>query len=435
MEDYIKQMQEYLNKNSSKNDDNINIIQNFDENANSHEEPNLNMDKDQLFEQFQQILNNKMPSNFGEEDKQKEDVKEKKPQNYDDMPLPALKNKKNNLEEKNGTSNKNIDDIPIKGNSNLNFNELLEKELSKEQNEGNYNNNISTKPKFKYIPKKKVDLVSAPTNTKKYKYYSDNFKPKTRGKSVNITKKMNINKNNDILEKEDNMDNNSDDFDKYNNKNNNQAKKKRVAPVMPENFKNSKFNRGRGYTGPLNEPNTEKNNIIENNNNNINLNSNDKNNDNNNNNKNINSLWGEFQNNYEQVKDENDENEAEEFHDNEEDDNDEIKMNLIMPNNILDKNKNNFNKNKNEKQIFQQQHEEDDHNINLLNIGKGNEKKEDKEDFGVINEEYIKNLMNYDVHDVEDILNLNNKINPGNDELAYNNNIDNENNNDIEDNN
>lgn len=77
MEDYIKQMQEYLNKNSSKNDDNINIIQNFDDNANSHEEPNLNMDKDQLFEQFQQILNNKMPSNFGEEDKQKEDVKEK----------------------------------------------------------------------------------------------------------------------------------------------------------------------------------------------------------------------------------------------------------------------------------------------------------------------------------------------------------------------
>lgn len=58
---------------------------------------------------------------------------------------------------------------------------------------------------------------------------------------------MNINKNNDILEKEDNMDNNSDDFDKYNNKNNNQAKKKRVAPVMPENFKNSKFNRGRVY--------------------------------------------------------------------------------------------------------------------------------------------------------------------------------------------
>ena len=131
MKDYIKQMQEYLNKNSSKNDNNINIIQNFDDNVNSHEEPNLNVDKDQLFEQFQQILNNKIPSNFDEENKQKEDVKEKKPQNYDDMPLPALKNKKNNLEEKNGTSNKNIDDIPIKGNSNLNFNEILEKELSK----------------------------------------------------------------------------------------------------------------------------------------------------------------------------------------------------------------------------------------------------------------------------------------------------------------
>ena len=56
MEDYIKQMQEYLNKNSSKNDNNINIIQNFDDNVNSHEEPNLNVDKDQLFEQFQQIM-------------------------------------------------------------------------------------------------------------------------------------------------------------------------------------------------------------------------------------------------------------------------------------------------------------------------------------------------------------------------------------------
>ena len=45
------------------------------------------------------------------------------------------------------------------------------------------------------------------------------------------------------------------------------------------------------------------------------------------------------------------------------------------------------------------------------------EKFKEKEDFGVINEDYIKSLMNYDVHDVEDILNLNNKINSGNDEL------------------
>ena len=38
------------------------------------------------------------------------------------------------------------------------------------------------------------------------------------------------------------MENNSDDFNKYNSKNNSQNKKKRVAPVMPDNFKNSKFN-------------------------------------------------------------------------------------------------------------------------------------------------------------------------------------------------
>ena len=85
-----------------------------------------------------------------------------------------MKNKKNNFDDKIEISNKkNIDDIPMKLNNNLNFNELVEKELSKEQNEGNYNNIniIPTKPKFKYIPKKKVDLVSVPGLTKKYKYY------------------------------------------------------------------------------------------------------------------------------------------------------------------------------------------------------------------------------------------------------------------------
>lgn len=81
-------------------------------------------------------------------------IENKKIQNFDDMPLPALKNKKNNFDEKKEIKN-NIDEMPIKGNNNVNFNELLEKELSKEQNEGNYNNNIPTKPKFKYVPKKK----------------------------------------------------------------------------------------------------------------------------------------------------------------------------------------------------------------------------------------------------------------------------------------
>ena len=52
-----------------------------------------------------------------------------------------------------------------------------------------------------------------------------------------------------------------------------------------------------------------------------------------------------------------------------------------------------------------------------------NEKEKEKEETGFINEEYIRNLMNYNVHnDVEDILNLNNKINSGNNEDINNNN-------------
>ena len=198
MEDYIKQMQEYLNKNSSKNDKNI--IDGFIDNEKNHfpeEDPHLNSEKDQLYYCFQQIINN---SNNDKKKKENENV-----QNFDDMPLPALKSETNNIENKEILNKNNIDDIPIKGNNNLNFNELLEKELSKEQNEGNFNSimNIPTKPKFKYIPKKRVDLVSAPGNTKKYKYYSDNFKPRKRGHSVNITKKVKKNNNNDLIENND----------------------------------------------------------------------------------------------------------------------------------------------------------------------------------------------------------------------------------------
>jgi hypothetical protein len=137
------------------------------------------MDKDKLYECLQQKMNN---SNNNEENdnNNKKIEKKEKIQNFDDMPIPALKNKNNNFDEKKDIKT-NIDDLPIKGNNNVNFNELLEKELSKEQNEGNYNNQIPVEPKFKYIPKKKVDLVSIPSNTKKYKYYSDNFKPRNRG--------------------------------------------------------------------------------------------------------------------------------------------------------------------------------------------------------------------------------------------------------------
>ena len=305
----------------------------------------------------------------------------------------------------------NIDDIPIKGNNNLNFNELLEKELSKEQNEGNFISikNIPTKPKFKYIPKKRVDLVSAPGNTKKYKYYSDNFKPRKRGHSMNITKKVKSNNNNDLIENNDEeIQNKSDNYDNY-NKNNEQAKKKRVAPIMPENFKNSKFNRGRGCTGSLKD---EKEEIQEIRNENIKVNNGD----------NIKSLWGNLNENLEQKK-ENEDN-LEEFRDNQEDD--EIRMNTKIINNIFDKNKNN---NMLYNHIYMNNLDKDEykeekpieHNGPIMEKLKNIE----KEDYGVINEEYIKKLMNYDVHDVEDILNLNNKINSGNDDL-FNSNISNQ---------
>ena len=332
MEDYIKQMQEYLNKNTSKNEENKNILENLEKNTgiqeDQEEESKANMGRDQLlFDCFQQIMNNS-DNDKNDNGGSKKIENEKDARNYEDISLPTMKNKINNFQKKEIANKNNIDDIPIKGIQNLNFNELLEKELSKEKNEGNFNNtnNIPTKPKFKYIPKKKVDLVSAPVNTKKYKYYSDNFKPKNRRHSANISKKVNNNKNND-----EEIHNNSDDFDKYNNINNNQAKKKRIAPIMPDDFKNSKFNRGKGYIGPLKEGNQEN----KNENNNLNINEN-----------NIKSLWGEFQNNYEQK----DEDDLEDFHDNEEDD-DEIKMNPNIDNifvknvnkNIVNNDYNNFN--------------------------------------------------------------------------------------------
>ena len=70
----------------------------------------------------------------------------------------------------------NFDDMPVKGGSN--FNELLEREMSKEGNVGGINNemNQNVEPRFKYIPKKRKDIVSIHSNTKKYKYYSKNLK-------------------------------------------------------------------------------------------------------------------------------------------------------------------------------------------------------------------------------------------------------------------
>lgn len=120
-------------------------------------------------------------------------------QNFDDTPLPTLKNKSMDIPINNNNQGaKGIDDIPIGGNNKLNFNELLEKELSKEGNFDMYSQNApQAEPKFKYVPKKKVEPISAPTNTKKYKYYSDNFKKKTKSSSNNTnSKKVNLEENN-----------------------------------------------------------------------------------------------------------------------------------------------------------------------------------------------------------------------------------------------
>ena len=96
--------------------------------------------------------------------------------------------KKNNEEVNNNNIEKNnhleeFDNIPIK-NNNLNFAQLLEKELSKENEGIDINiNQIKEEPKFKYISKKdtKKQLdFKKPIKNKKYKYYTDNFKFKTK---------------------------------------------------------------------------------------------------------------------------------------------------------------------------------------------------------------------------------------------------------------
>ena len=90
----------------------------------------------------------------------------------------------------------NFDDMPVKGGSN--FNELLEREMSKEGNIGSINNemNQNVEPRFKYIPKKRKDIVSIPSNTKKYKYYSDNFESKKKKKEKNDDNNNDMNINN-----------------------------------------------------------------------------------------------------------------------------------------------------------------------------------------------------------------------------------------------
>ena len=185
-QNYLEQIQIYLNNNNIKNDSNENI----------------NLNKVQLLECFQMLLNSKGQQNFksnlntkinkeeenaclsninkikNSSDKKLENTSPTQNTKNDDMTLPTLINKENNNINKCNYKSNNIDDIPIKGGSN--FIELFEKELSKENNDNYKNENVE--PKFKYVPKKRSDIISLPKKTKKYKYYSDNFRHKKKKK-------------------------------------------------------------------------------------------------------------------------------------------------------------------------------------------------------------------------------------------------------------
>ena len=120
-----------------------------------------------------------------------------------------------NISRNNNTNKYNeIDKIPIKRN-NLNFLELLEKELSKENKDDNTMNK-KEEPKFKYISKrnKKVEFKK-PLKVKKYKYYSDNFQMKKKKGNKN-----NIKTNKKIANNEIKIDDNTKIFKKGNINNN-----------------------------------------------------------------------------------------------------------------------------------------------------------------------------------------------------------------------
>ena len=246
-----------INKNNNKNITNFDDIPikgnnniNFDDipikgnnNINYNEKVNNNINIDDIpIKGNKQKIKNK--TNEKEIDKKDTLI------NNEEIPLP----RNNNV--------LNVDAIEIKGTND--FNALLEKELAK----GNYSSNIdniNTQPKFKYIPKPKNEekyKISIPTTTKKYKYYSDNFKNSKKTENE-------VNK----------VENKTEKFERKKSSNNSQ---KRIPPIMPESFKNSKYNRGKNYIpkeenkpnkpksidplwGDYNEENEEEDNNIENN--------------------------------------------------------------------------------------------------------------------------------------------------------------------------
>ena len=229
------------------NNDKLNeIFRNFSEND------TIKINKDQLYEYFQMYLNNEKNSNQQLTESQKEKLgtkaenkiensgenkeidlteKEEKKENIKILKDVEKKNDINsdekeknqikinqNIQENNNDNNEKIknkindfDEMPIGGGFN-NFNDLFEKELSKYQKEIKNDKNIESniKPKFKYVPKQKNELLfKIPPKTKKYKYYTDNFKIKLAKKENNksqpktkINTKEKNNKKNNIIDDE-----------------------------------------------------------------------------------------------------------------------------------------------------------------------------------------------------------------------------------------
>ena len=108
------------------------------------------------------------------------------------------------------------------------------------------------------------------------------------------------------------------------------------------------------------------------------------------------------------------------------DDNDEIIMSPnIQNNNQQNINKNNLNFDNNNFNNNINHDDEDYYNKEEIPPEENNNNVDvNEEDYAITNEDYLKKLMSYDVHnDVKDILNLNNKINPISDEaITFNNN-------------
>lgn len=196
-------------------------------------------DKDKLFENFKKFLSEKniqpqgpTVSPFSEIKKDEIDKKDQ-PQVQqealtDDYIKPEIKEEpKNNVIENKPITN--IDAIPIKAN-NIDFNKLVELEMQKGQYQGNDN---EYKPKFEYKPRPKYTdkyKISEPTETKKYKYYSDNFKSKKKKNNDNTNESNKYSQNNNnFVEPTPESVNTQQNFGKKN---------KRVAPTVPVNKMN-----------------------------------------------------------------------------------------------------------------------------------------------------------------------------------------------------